>query len=332
MHHGKGLCMVGFVLYIENMATVDAANYWSRFRQDNQNNKKYSSCEDQQNNGMTVKDIEQQELFCTPKKSIEKKALLKDCDYDFSHCLGAEQIQKFCSGATATSTKRMNKGNNKMLEVRGGDLGSTASAVGQEVIKKTPYNISLNTWKISFQVLLTTINVVFWLVPLKHKKFSENKLGLSLANAFSGGVFLSLAFGHFLPECVHGFEGYNEALPFMIALGGYLLIFFVEKVAFDTHSLLDCDHDSSKSGNEDKSSLGNGRGAIILLGALAVHSILEMTALGLANSFSDAAILTLSIALHQVRILKCIHVIAPQKNFPRFFHHVHSYYSVSDSF
>lgn len=42
-----------------------------------------------------------------------------------------------------------------------------------------------------------------------------------------------------------------------------------------------------------------GRSAVILLGALAVHSILEMTALGLSNSFSDCTLLFLSISLHQ---------------------------------
>ena len=44
-----------------------------------------------------------------------------------------------------------------------------------------------------------------------------------------------------------------------------------------------------------------GKSAVILLGALAVHSILEMTALGLADTFGDSALLSLSIALHQVR-------------------------------
>merc|ERR1712127_1110565 len=45
--------------------------------------------------------------------------------------------------------------------------------------------------------------------------------------------------------------------------------------------------------------LNSGRSAVILLGALAVHSILEMTALGLADTFGDSALLSLSIALHQ---------------------------------
>jgi len=141
---------------------------------------------------------------------------------------------------------------------------------------------------------------------------TENKLALSIANAFSGGVFLSLAFGHLIPECVHGFEGMNEALPYMIVLSGYLLIFFVEKVAFDAHGLMhnigpaDQDHHSHDNGNANVSvkeavEKNTGRSAVILLGALAVHSILEMTALGLARSFGDSALLSLSIALHQVR-------------------------------
>ncbi|GMH61447.1 hypothetical protein TrRE_jg4535, partial [Triparma retinervis] len=51
-------------------------------------------------------------------------------------------------------------------------------------------------------------------------------------------------------------------------------------------------HNRGENGHSSK-------GAVILLGALAVHSILEMAALGLANSFNDSALLSLSIALHQ---------------------------------
>jgi len=184
----------------------------------------------------------------------------------------------------------------------------------------TPFNLPLNAWKVIFQFFLTALNVACWLIPLKSKKISENKLGLSLANAFSGGVFLSLAFGHLIPECVHGFEAYNEATPFLLVLAGYLLIFFIEKVAFDAHDILHemADHDhhshaaprgghvgghSSSTANgaaaAPPSAGSSGRSAVILLGALAVHSILEMMALGLSNSFSDCALLTLSISLHQ---------------------------------
>lgn len=99
----------------------------------------------------------------------------------------------------------------------------------------------------------------------------------------------------------------------MIVLGGYLLIFFVEKVAFDAHEIMhemesgsrDHSHNANVADRQNngalqrQSSSGTGRGAVILLGALAVHSILEMTALGLADTFGDSALLTLSIALHQ---------------------------------
>lgn len=191
---------------------------------------------------------------------------------------------------------------------RGGHAGhGAAEKIVESVSKGTaPYGIPLNGWKVIFQVILTTINVLCWLIPLKSKKISENKLGLSLANAFSGGVFLSLAFGHLIPECVHGFAGYNEVTPYLLVLSGYLLIFFVEKVAFDAHDIL---HEMEHAGEQKKSGKNGevaeaagttGRSALILLAALAVHSILEMTALGLADSFGDCSLLTLSIALHQV--------------------------------
>jgi zinc transporter 1/2/3 len=118
-----------------------------------------------------------------------------------------------------------------------------------------------------------------------------------------------------IPECVAGFpKGYSETFPYMIVLGGYLLIFFVEKVAFDVH-IHDALHDHHVTPDSDfingsdlngkhqaiTTTTGN-RSAIILLGALAIHSILEMVSLGLAHTFGDAALLSLSIGLHQVRL------------------------------
>ncbi|GMH54357.1 hypothetical protein TrST_g10529 [Triparma strigata] len=189
----------------------------------------------------------------------------------------------------------------------------------------------LNAWKIVFQIMLTSINVVCWLLPLRAKNFSENKLLLSLANAFSGGVFLSLAFGHLIPECIHGFSELpgdrNETIPYMAILFGYLVIFFMEKVAFDHHGLLNDMETEQKSAMSPSAAVDehstpentpptpnspplptpesatanshSSRSAVILLGALACHSILEMAALGLADSFADSALLSLSIALHQ---------------------------------
>lgn len=55
--------------------------------------------------------------------------------------------------------------------------------------------MNLNVIKVLLQVCLTTLNVVCWLVPMKIRSFVESKRAISMANAFSGGVFLSLAFG-----------------------------------------------------------------------------------------------------------------------------------------
>jgi solute carrier family 39 (zinc transporter), member 1/2/3 len=195
-------------------------------------------------------------------------------------------------------------------------------------------HIPLNAWKIIFQTILTAINVFCWLIPLRSKRMSDSKLALSLANAFSAGVFLSLALGHLIPECVEGFHhsaahlNLPHTTPYLMVLFGYLLIFFIEKVAFDPHEMLhDMEHhqhhhhrhhppnpikrskvengkanDSTTTVSTTGSGSGSGSGshsAVILLGALAVHSILEMMALGLSDSFGDCALLTLSIALHQ---------------------------------
>jgi len=228
---------------------------------------------------------------------------------------------------------------------RGGDVVAAGTAAMAASTTTMPFNIPNTGWKIIFQVVLTTLNVFCWLVPLQMKSFGENKLVLSLANAFSGGVFLSLAFGHLIPECVAGFTTslassssssttptLNPATPYMLVLSGYLLIFFVEKVAFDADGILHELEHGGGSGNTKavpnhtsnakakskhrpqngkkqdtkvatssttNNTTNSGRSAVILLAALAVHSILEMAALGLSDTFKDSAILTISIALHQ---------------------------------
>ena len=230
-------------------------------------------------------------------------------------CLDKTQSSALSSGGRRGRKKNSSNLNN--VPRGGGGMMGEASMV-TTVSSATPYGLHLNIWKIIFQIILTTINVACWYIPLQSKQITDNKLALSLANAFSGGVFLSLAFGHLIPECVHGFHDaaavaaagtaqaavMNDALPFMIVLSGYLLIFFVEKVAFDA-DVIKKDMEGGKVGEEeDLSSSTSSMGfkipsAVILLSALAVHSILEMTALGLADTFGDSALLTLSIALHQ---------------------------------
>mmetsp|Transcript_28029 Transcript_28029/g.39400 ORF Transcript_28029/g.39400 Transcript_28029/m.39400 type:complete len:452 (+) Transcript_28029:76-1431(+) len=229
-------------------------------------------------------------------KRVPIRKLSEDCSHHCSSCMDPAKVESLCA-----MIPRGGHVHSSIEEAVDKVSAAAATASGSKV---APYGFPLNGWKVIFQAFLTTLNVLCWLIPLRSKKISENKLALSLANAFSGGVFLSLAFAHLIPECVHGFHGFNEVMPYMIVLGGYLLIFFVEKVAFDAHGAL---HEMEHAGEEkEKPGIVNGdvgnsgsRSAVILLGALAVHSVLEMTALGLADSFGDSALLTLSIALHQ---------------------------------
>lgn len=65
--------------------------------------------------------------------------------------------------------------------------------------------------KILLQVCLTTLNVMCWLVPMKIRRFVESKRAISMANAFSGGVFLSLAFGK--NKVRNGLMGQKGILP-----------------------------------------------------------------------------------------------------------------------
>lgn len=266
--HAKGVLTLGLVILARQINFSDAVSWWKRvqrsdnhvrFPQGHQDASATTTCANDKNRSNN-------DGSC----SIVSPAVTAKCCQSCPHLIEPSTYALHC---------------------RGGDQSSILSAA-------TPYGLPLHVWKILMQVFLTGLNVACWLIPLRSKSISENKLALSLANAFSGGVFLSLAFGHLLPECLHGFGDHNEAVPFLLVLGGYLLIFFVEKVAFDAHHILES-MDTSNNSNGDSHPASSGRSAVILLGALAVHSILEMMALGLADSFGDAALLTLSISLHQ---------------------------------
>ena len=75
---------------------------------------------------------------------------------------------------------------------------------------------------------------------MRNKQFSQNQYALGVANSFAGGIFLMLAFGHLLPHSVSILESIHvdRSYAFSAALVGYLVIFFVEKIMFNSHSIL----------------------------------------------------------------------------------------------
>lgn len=266
----------------------------------------------------------------------------------------ATSTSTYSSGSSSSNKHHHHHGARNLMTRRGGHGGHYAGAADAGGGSLTTLGMSLPFFKIFLQLLLTGLNVACWLVPMKIKKFRENQELISLANAFSGGVFLSLAFGHMIPHSLEGFEaaGYAHNVPFFVVLTGYLMIFFIEKIAFDTHALID--HHGHTHGddaaaaptaapapvhavtNGARSNGGkmiltahgghggkvpvtaaattvtsiitppsspapqaSGRSAVILLLALAVHSIFETMALGLSDTPLSAGLLALSIALHQ---------------------------------
>mmetsp|Transcript_20616 Transcript_20616/g.42264 ORF Transcript_20616/g.42264 Transcript_20616/m.42264 type:complete len:351 (-) Transcript_20616:165-1217(-) len=190
-------------------------------------------------------------------------------------------------------TARTRRGNALMLRLRGG--GEVGKA-------------SFGT-KAGLQACLTALNIGCWLVPLNMKSFTDNARALSLANSFSGGVFLALAFGHLLPHSIHelaqvaNFEGSPETTACAVAALGYLLVFVVEKIVFNTDSLLEGGEggagDAAKGGSSGGAPAGKAVGAVLLLSALAVHSLVEAAALGVQSTAKSAYLLAASIGLHQ---------------------------------
>ena len=69
--------------------------------------------------------------------------------------------------------------------------------------EQTPGLVAL---KVSFIFLVFAIAVVFGVLPAKVKSCKESPRFLGIANAFSGGLFLSIALIHILPEAAENFE------------------------------------------------------------------------------------------------------------------------------
>lgn len=151
-------------------------------------------------------------------------------------------------------------------------------------------------------------------LPLITPSLHKNKDFLSIGNCFAAGIFLIVGVAGLLPDAQDSFD---EALPnsiplaYVLAVFGYLLIFFVENVIFD-HSHHD-DHlhtsDNESLINQDfdiestpKSSTDSNKvvPSIILTSALVVHSIFEGIAAGLLTSKTKVTTLCLAILIHNM--------------------------------
>jgi zinc transporter 1/2/3 len=104
-----------------------------------------------------------------------------------------------------------------------------------------------NILKILF--IITALLEAFFMgiIPVKCKYFKESPKVLGIANAFSGGVFISICLMHIMPEQTEHFNDLEYdtklPLPFLFLISGYILILVLDKVLFDTHSVFHNDDD-----------------------------------------------------------------------------------------
>ena len=122
---------------------------------------------------------------------------------------------------------------------------------------------TLQNIKIGFIFFIWAWAFISGILPAKIKACKDSQKFLSLASAFSGGVFLSMALIHILPEasseytelkCYDGEEVCKEnpqlcltnlvectafPLPYLLVFCGYTLILIIDKVMFDSHALLE---------------------------------------------------------------------------------------------
>lgn len=182
-----------------------------------------------------------------------------------------------------------------------------------------------------FSILI--VSILFTLLPLV-VKFKNDRLRvrlLSLGNALAGGVFLGGGFSHLLPESAHSFEEVDLGhLPigFMLCVGGFFLVFFLEKVIFNhgsgshNHSFVQLDEVELRTSSEPKelesqesaqstSSPSDVAGAphpvppssklvpILLTLVLSIHSIIAGFTLGVQTSVSEVTTIFIAIISHK---------------------------------
>jgi zinc transporter 1/2/3 len=180
-----------------------------------------------------------------------------------------------------------------------------------------------------------------WMIPMVSEAVAGRKARwvMSLLNAFSGGVFLSAGLTHLFPHLMEYQEqvkitpaGYPAG--FALALTGYLLVFFVERVLFHIHGHAIhpnghdnhcCETDSGpekyaeegkKKGGEDHhhghghshehggeaqscKDLRASKRPYILLAAISVHSVLAGLTLGVQKSRQNILTIFTAIAAHK---------------------------------
>ena len=153
--------------------------------------------------------------------------------------------------------------------------------------------------KIIFIFVFFFLALISGIFPAKSTRCNSNQNLLSVANAFSGGVFLAIAMLHIMPEAIGDYyeikedEGYEREevfpLPYLIFFSGYTFILLIDRVMFDSHALFDDDDHEHGHGHDDVADPAERK-----LISIAKKSILATQA---ALTSNDPALIKKSLAL-----------------------------------
>jgi preprotein translocase subunit SecY len=101
------------------------------------------------------------------------------------------------------------------------DLIDLASTLREDIVNlaQAPYQAepdpneekTILILKIVFIFVIFGIALFFGVLPAKVKRCGRNPKFMSMANAFSGGLFLAIALVHILPDVVKDYGEYVEA-------------------------------------------------------------------------------------------------------------------------
>lgn len=167
-------------------------------------------------------------------------------------------------------------------------------------------------------VVLLGMGMGFGVMPYFITSFRKNTKILGIANAFSGGLFLGIGLFHILPEAAERLENLTEApIAYFFAFVSYAVILFVEKIAFNSHSLVHHHeheleqipktdeeeehkhHEDEHKDEDEQNSKKSGITPYILLLALGFHGLFEGMALGIQSEIGGTLFLLLAIAAHK---------------------------------
>jgi zinc transporter 1/2/3 len=114
--------------------------------------------------------------------------------------------------------------------------------------------------KIGFIIFIFFLTIGSGIMPLKLQAFKNSTTSIGLANAFSGGLFLSIALFHVLPDIgmryveMMNLNGIEAPFPYILMFVGYTIVLTVDRVVFDSHALFD-DHGEGGHGHGEAEAL-----------------------------------------------------------------------------